>query len=231
MFRVPSDPDSPSFDQTFKVGFWRWLTSSGADRKEWARRRNLAAKAAQRGQQQRIDQWAGRKQAEAQAGMDAARAHMQQTQADYAVRVQQIDAQKAERLAEIEAEGAARRAEIHRRHAEQTAPVAEAGLVTFGKFILDSGHIQRGMFDRRPLAGVTATVGDLQRNKGSKAVTAARVLSGSLVATAEAIGRIGAKTLTITGPGFEWREEVPAHKVEQAQAFADRVNAAARQHN
>lgn len=229
MFRVPSDPDSPSFDQTFKVGFWRWLTSSGADRKEWARRRNLAAKAAQRGQQQRIDQWAGRKQAEAQAGMDAARGRMRQAQADYAERMQQIDAQKAERLAEIDAQGTAREAEIRQRHADQTA--AAEGTVTFGKFILDGDHIQRGMFDRRPLAGVTATVGDLQRNKGSKAVTAARVLSGSLVATAGAIGRIGAKTLTITGPGFEWREEVPAHKVEQAQAFADRVNAAARQHN
>lgn len=42
MFRVPNNPDQPTFDDTFKVGFWRWLISSAADRKEWARRRNAA---------------------------------------------------------------------------------------------------------------------------------------------------------------------------------------------
>lgn len=42
MFRVPNSADNPTYDDTFKVGFWRWLTSSAADRKEWARRRNAA---------------------------------------------------------------------------------------------------------------------------------------------------------------------------------------------
>lgn len=46
MFRVPSDAAVPTFDQTFKVGFFRWLSSSATDRQEWATRRNIAAKLA-----------------------------------------------------------------------------------------------------------------------------------------------------------------------------------------
>ncbi len=42
MFKVPSDPDNPSYDDTFTVSFWRWLTSSKADRGEWRRRKNAA---------------------------------------------------------------------------------------------------------------------------------------------------------------------------------------------
>lgn len=42
MFKVPSDPDAPSFDQTYTVGFMRWLTSSAADRREWRIRRDIA---------------------------------------------------------------------------------------------------------------------------------------------------------------------------------------------
>lgn len=42
MFRVPSSADAPSFDQTFKVGFMRWLTSSAADRHEWRIRMDIA---------------------------------------------------------------------------------------------------------------------------------------------------------------------------------------------
>lgn len=46
MLRVPVNPDRPTFDETFKVGFFRWLTSKKTERKEWARRRNAAAKIA-----------------------------------------------------------------------------------------------------------------------------------------------------------------------------------------
>lgn len=42
MFKVPRDPQNPSYDDTFTVGFWKWLTSSGNDRKEWQRRKNAA---------------------------------------------------------------------------------------------------------------------------------------------------------------------------------------------
>lgn len=44
MFRVPKDADNPTFDDTFKVSLWRHLTSTGAERKEWVRRRNAAAR-------------------------------------------------------------------------------------------------------------------------------------------------------------------------------------------
>lgn len=53
MFRVPSDAAAPTFDQTFKVGFLQWLTSSGADRHEWTRRRRAAAQTAKAGQDTR----------------------------------------------------------------------------------------------------------------------------------------------------------------------------------
>lgn len=55
MFRVPQDADRPTFDHTFKVGFGRWLTSSGRDRREWGRRRNAAARLATQNQQGRFD--------------------------------------------------------------------------------------------------------------------------------------------------------------------------------
>ena len=56
MFRVPVDPQSPTFNQTFKVGFLRWLTSNAPERKEWMRRRTAAAWVAQHNQQQQINQ-------------------------------------------------------------------------------------------------------------------------------------------------------------------------------
>jgi hypothetical protein len=59
--RVPTSATEPTFDQTFRVGFWRWLTSSKPDRAEWARRRNAAAEAARRGQDDRVQRWADRK--------------------------------------------------------------------------------------------------------------------------------------------------------------------------
>ena len=67
MFRVPVSAEVPTFDETFKVGFGRWLTSKAAERKEWMRRRNAAAKVAQQGQSQRGQAWLDRKQAELKA--------------------------------------------------------------------------------------------------------------------------------------------------------------------
>lgn len=159
MFRVPVDGDNPTFDDTFKVGLGKWLTSSAAERKEWARRRNAAARLARTNQLTRLG-----------------------------------------------------------------APTDENA---FGKFVLGPGSISRGT-TTRPLSGVTATVGELQRSKLRKGATVVGVLGGSALAAVNAAGRIGAKQLTITGPGFEWTAEVPAHKVDQAVAFAERVNAAAR---
>jgi hypothetical protein len=43
MFRVPRDGVRPSFDEAFSVSFWKWLTSNKYERREWQRRRNLAA--------------------------------------------------------------------------------------------------------------------------------------------------------------------------------------------
>jgi hypothetical protein len=60
MFRVPIDSRNPSFDRALKVGFWRWLTSSKAQRAEWQRRRNAAAEAARQGQNARAQEWADR---------------------------------------------------------------------------------------------------------------------------------------------------------------------------
>lgn len=62
--RVPRDPQNPTFDDTEKIGLVRWLTSSGADRKEWVRRRNAAAQAARSNTNARAQQWADRKEAE-----------------------------------------------------------------------------------------------------------------------------------------------------------------------
>lgn len=52
MFRVPVDADRPTFDHTFKVSFWGWLTSKGPVRREWMRRRTAAARLAERHQYQ-----------------------------------------------------------------------------------------------------------------------------------------------------------------------------------
>lgn len=53
MFRVPTSADNPTFDDTFKVSFWKWLGSKKHDRGEWMRRRNAGAKFAERNQIQR----------------------------------------------------------------------------------------------------------------------------------------------------------------------------------
>lgn len=53
MFRVPRSPISPTFDDTFTVSFWQWLTSTKAERADWAARRNCAARTAQLNQERR----------------------------------------------------------------------------------------------------------------------------------------------------------------------------------
>lgn len=40
--KVPSNGLQPSFEDVFRVGFWRWLFSRKAEREEWKRRRNIA---------------------------------------------------------------------------------------------------------------------------------------------------------------------------------------------
>jgi hypothetical protein len=62
--RIPNDPMQPTFDQTFRVGFWAWLTSSADDRREWARRRNVAANTARLNQNTQVGEWADRKRRE-----------------------------------------------------------------------------------------------------------------------------------------------------------------------
>jgi hypothetical protein len=55
MMRVPVNADSPSFDHVMKISFWRWLTSSSVERREWVRRRNAAAQAARGNQLRTLD--------------------------------------------------------------------------------------------------------------------------------------------------------------------------------
>lgn len=73
MFRVPSDRDAPTFDDTFKIGFFRWLVSKSADRKEWTRRRNAATTAWQQRKEADIHQWRDEKVAEHEAKQQAKR--------------------------------------------------------------------------------------------------------------------------------------------------------------
>ncbi|MER7002198.1 hypothetical protein ABT297_04005 [Dactylosporangium sp. NPDC000555] len=61
--RVPADPHNPTYDHVIEVTFGQWLRSSGADRREWARRRNAALKAQhQKGVQARRQRAAHRRQ-------------------------------------------------------------------------------------------------------------------------------------------------------------------------
>jgi hypothetical protein len=72
--RVPANPDHPTYDHTFRVGFWQWFTSSTAQRKEWARRKRAAIGTGRIDRQlEAADDWAGRKQAEADAKRQAKR--------------------------------------------------------------------------------------------------------------------------------------------------------------
>jgi hypothetical protein len=66
--RVPADPDNPTYDHTFQVGFWRWFTSSKAERVEWARRKRAAISTLPSMRKlKQAEDWAGRKQAQQDA--------------------------------------------------------------------------------------------------------------------------------------------------------------------
>jgi len=170
--------------------------------------------------------------AAAKARQAAAKDQARQAGNDYRDRAQQIDAERNQQLADLDAQhGTAKQQHPDQQPAPPAKKPKPTGPVTFGKFILeaDKGRIQKGLFDSRPLPGVTAALGDLQSSPGGRLARGAGVLAGSLTATANALGRIGAKQLTITGPGWQWTTEVPAHRIAAAQAFADAVNAAAQQ--
>jgi hypothetical protein len=64
MFRVPVSGEEPTFDDTFKISFWRWLTSKSAERREWFNRRRAGSKLAAANQIKRFDAYAERKAAE-----------------------------------------------------------------------------------------------------------------------------------------------------------------------
>lgn len=57
MFRVPRDPHNPTLADSERIGFFRWLTSSKADRKEWARRRNAVLLAEHAKKMEHITEW------------------------------------------------------------------------------------------------------------------------------------------------------------------------------
>jgi ferric-dicitrate binding protein FerR (iron transport regulator) len=75
MFRVPVDPENPTFDQTERITFRRWLTSTAEERREWTRRRNAAAKLAQANREAKLNEHteqmkAKAKEAAKKAGVD-----------------------------------------------------------------------------------------------------------------------------------------------------------------
>lgn len=92
MFRVPSNADAPTFDDTFKVGFFRWLSSKGVERIEWQRRRNMAAQTAAANQRARAEAFAQRKiagvvaKAQADLPIRVADGRITQEQADETMR-------------------------------------------------------------------------------------------------------------------------------------------------
>ena len=45
MFKVPTDPNNPSYKQATKVTFWQWLTSSKQQRQDWRTRRDAVGRA------------------------------------------------------------------------------------------------------------------------------------------------------------------------------------------
>lgn len=166
----------------------------------------------------------------AKARKQEAAKQLRQTRQDFRQAMAEVNAERDRKLAEAnEKYQKSRRRIAEERAASKPNPAAKPAPVTFGKIMLDGGHIQRGLFDRRPIAGVTAEIGDLERSKTRKGLTAARILAGSISAAADAINRIGAKQLTISGPGFHWTVEVPSHRLERAREFAALVNAAAAQ--
>jgi len=90
MFRVPQNPDTPTFDDTFKVGFFRWLTSKKTERGEWMRRRNAATRLAAENQVAK----ARTRQAETDADRAAWKTELEQLKASGASRKEQMAAAK-----------------------------------------------------------------------------------------------------------------------------------------
>jgi len=84
MFRVPNSAEAPTFDATTTISFWRWLTSSRAERDEWMRRRNVASKLALQNQAERGNQarerWAVQKQEIRKAVQEQRRQEREQKQ-------------------------------------------------------------------------------------------------------------------------------------------------------
>jgi hypothetical protein len=52
--RVPVSSLNPTFDDTVKVGFWRWLTSTKQERRMWRWLRDRAAETARDNQRRRL---------------------------------------------------------------------------------------------------------------------------------------------------------------------------------
>lgn len=61
MFRVPNDFVNPTFDDTRKISFWKWLTSNAYQRHIWRSLRDHATKTAQQNQQDEAVAWAAQK--------------------------------------------------------------------------------------------------------------------------------------------------------------------------
>jgi hypothetical protein len=61
MFRVPIDPHNPygpTYRETVKVSFWRWLISTKSDRKKWQSLRRAAHHTYGDVSNERAAQWA-----------------------------------------------------------------------------------------------------------------------------------------------------------------------------
>jgi len=111
MFRVPANAENPSFDDTFAVSTRRWLTSSAADRTEWARRRNAAAKTAKTNQDASVKVWADAKAAKFEDAVnDVADRAAKRLEQFGDAQLDKADAART-RLAEQRAETARRRTE------------------------------------------------------------------------------------------------------------------------
>jgi|GEM_PF-2599579 len=239
MFRVPSDPDNPSLDDTFKVGFGQWLKSSAAERKEWTRRKTAAlrtksaedrARLQAKAEDMRADnaarsEAAKAKQEQLRVERDEIRAELSQAKADYAAQRMEAKAASAERKTEA----------LSKVSPERQAWLNSRTLAKFDAITLKPSVIRRGMTDLQPLAGVTATVETGEAL--SRRTTAARVIAGAAIGAGvgAVIGAVAKKTtggthyLVIAGPTFEWQVELPGKDLNKARQFAAQVNTAAKQ--
>lgn len=202
--RVPADPDNPTFDDTFDVSFGRWFRSTAAERKEWTRRRNAAAKLARDNQQQRIDAWAAEKQ--------AAIAERQAAAADqYATARDNLQASTAELAA------------LH------DPVVARCESVKLRQHTIQYGRDQQPLAG---VTATIETGETLTRRTTATRVIGGALLAGPAGAIIGAIARKktgGTQYLVIAGPAFEWQIQVDRGDVDRARKFAAKVNTAAKQ--